>query len=385
MKGYVFISNSTKPSSEKSNSRDPVYPTNVSGPCLNAALELGYEVFWGINRNKPEELDCCLPVKLFDSHTYRSITSFSDNKVAIHNLSKIIKNNNIEVIHCNTPVGGLVGRLCGKKYGVKHIIYTAHGFHFYKGAPILNNTIFKLAERIMARWTDVIITMNQEDYEAAKSFRLRKGGKVYKVHGVGITLSDYQDIEVDKKKKRNDLGLKETDIVCFSAGDLVHRKNYSTAIEAIAKIQNDNLHYIICGVGPQMTALKNKAVELGVSDRVHFLGFRTDIKELLKVSDIFLFSSLQEGLPRSLMEAMASGLPAVVSKIRGNVDLIVDGKGGFLCETNNAEQFANAINRLIESPELRNEMSHNNIELIKEYDIHVVEDEIRTIYKDVLS
>lgn len=382
MKGYVFISNSTKPSAEKAKSREPVNPTNVSRPCLNAALEMGYEVFLGTNRDNPEDLYCDLPVKLFDSHTYRSLTAWSDNKVAFHNLSKVLKENNIEVIHCNTPVGGLVGRLCGRKFHTKHIIYTAHGFHFYKGAPLINRTVFKWAEQIMAHWTDVIITMNQEDYEAAQKFRLRKGGKVYKVHGVGITLSEYENIQVDRTTKRSELGLTNTDIVCISAGDIVARKNYGVAIEAIAKANNPNLHYLICGLGPEKERLEKKAEELGITDQIHFLGFRTDIKELLKASDIFLFTSLQEGLPRSLMEAMAIGLPAVVSKIRGNVDLIEDGKGGYLCNPRDADNYAIAINSIVNNSQLSSEMSAYNKKEIKKYDITVVEEEIRHIYQE---
>lgn len=385
MKGYVFISNSTKPNAEKAKSREPVNPTNVSRPCLEAALSMGYEVFLGTNRDKPEELSCDLPIKLFDSHTYRSLTAFSDNRIAIHNLCEVLKNNDIEVIHCNTPVGGLVGRLCGKKYKTKCVIYTAHGFHFYKGAPLINRTLFKWAEQIMAHWTDVIITMNQEDFEAAKKFKLRKGGKVFKVHGVGITLSEYEDIFVDKHKKRAELGLKESDFVCISAGDIVERKNYTIAIDAIAKVKNPNLHYLICGVGPEQKKLEAQVKALGIEDNIHFLGFRKDIKELLKISDIFLFSSLQEGLPRSLMEAMAVGLPCIASKIRGNVDLIEDGKGGFLCDPHDAGDFSEAIMKLINNVDLKTEMSNHNLNQIRNYDISVVENEIKKIYEEVLK
>lgn len=385
MKGYVFISNSTKPSPEKAKSREPVNPTNVSRPCLDAALSMGYEVFLGTNRDNPDGLSCDLPIKLFDSHTYRSLTAFKDNRIAIRNLSEVLKNNDIQVIHCNTPVGGLVGRLCGKKYKIKYVIYTAHGFHFYKGAPLINRTLFKWAEQIMTHWTDVIITMNQEDYEAAKKFRLRKGGRIYKVHGVGITLSEYENIIVERNQKRAELGLKDSDIVCISAGDIVARKNYSVAIDAIARIGNSDLHYLICGVGSEKDKLEARAKELGVEKQIHFLGFRKDVKELLKISDIFLFTSLQEGLPRSLMEAMAVGLPCIASKIRGNVDLLEDGKGGFLCDPYDSDMFAKAINKLINNKEMLSQMSKWNLEEIKKYDISVVEKEIIEIYNEVLS
>lgn len=382
---YIFIGNSTKPTIERLNDRSPIKLDNVSKPCISAAIELGYKVVLGINRNNPSELTCIdFPIEMYDSYTYRSIFAFKDNYRAYKNLVDEIKKRDVKVIHCNTPVGGLVGRCAGKRYRIQKIIYTAHGFHFYKGAPLINRTVFKWAEQIMAHWTDVIITMNQEDYEAAQQFRLRKGGKVYKVHGVGITLSEYENIQVDKKKKREELGLKDSDIICISAGDIVVRKNYGVAIEAIAKANNSRLHYIVCGAGPERDALEKKANELGISDKIHFLGYRTDVKELLAVSDIFLFTSLQEGLPRSLMEAMALGLPAVVSRIRGNVDLIEDGKGGILCETNNSDEYAAAIQRIASDRLLSESMKKYNLETIKEYDISVVDKEIRRIYKEVL-
>lgn len=385
MAGYVFIGNSTKPSAEKYNSRKTIVPGNVSIPCIEAAMRMGYRIFLGTNRNNPKELECTYPVELFDAHTYRSITAFSDNLVAYKNLSKVVKENNVEVIHCNTPVGGMIGRLVGKRYRVKKVIYTAHGFHFYKGAPLFNRTVLKWAEQIMAHWTDAIITMNEEDYQAAKNFKLKKGGKVYKVHGVGITLDDFKDIKVDRSEKRKELGFKDTDIVCISAGDLVVRKNYGVAIEALAKVENENLHYLICGVGPEKENLEKLAEEKGVASRVHFLGFRTDVKELMKISDIFLFTTLQEGMPRSMMEAMACGLPCVASKIRGNVDLLAEGKGGYLRDVTDVAGFSECLKKLANDNLLRKEMSEYNLESIKNYDVEVVKKEIEFIYKEVLG
>lgn len=385
MKGYVFISNGTKPSEEKRKSRDPIRFTNVSRPCIQAALDMGYEVHYGINREAPEELSRDLPVKPFEAHTYRSITAFGDNKIAYKNLCKVIESADVEVIHCNTPIGGMIGRLCGRKYRVPKVIYTAHGFHFYKGAPLFNRTVLKWAEKIMARWTDAIITMNKEDFEAAKKFRLKKGGKVYFVHGVGITLSDFVGLEDKREEKRAELAMGDDDVVLISMGDLVPRKNYATAIRAIARTQNPHLHYMICGKGPELDSLKELARTLGVENQIHFLGFRTDVKELLRAADIFLFTTLQEGLPRSMMEAMASGLPCVASAIRGNVDLIENGKGGYLCPSTDSDEFAKAIQMVAEDAELRAKMREYNLEKIKEYDISVVEREIKEIYSEVLG
>lgn len=385
MKGYLFIANSSKPNFEQAKSREPVKPSNVSRPCLQAALDMGYEVFLGVNRDNPEELKCDLPLKLYDSHTYRSLTAVSDNKIAFRNCSKVLKENNIEVIHCNTPIGGLVGRLCGRKYRVGKIIYTAHGFHFYKGAPLFNRTILKWAEMFMARWTDAIITMNQEDYEAAKKFKLRKGGKVYFVHGVGITLSDFDGLNALRHQKRNELEVKGDDIVLISMGDLVPRKNYDTAIRAISKANNPHIQYFICGKGPEEDSLKQLAENLGVARQIHFLGFRSDIKELLAASDIFLFTTKQEGLPRSMMEAMASGLPCIASKIRGNTDLLENTEGGYLCDTNDVSSYAEKINILAFDKELRETMGRNNLITIQKFSTETVNEEIRKIYESELK
>lgn len=385
MRGYVFIENSNKPSEEENNSRKAIKLNNVNEPCLKIALSMGYNVWIGVNRNNPQELECTLPVNKYDSHTYRSLFNFKDNIIALKNLMDLLKNNEIEVIHCNTPIGGIIGRVCGKIMGIDKIIYTAHGFHFYKGAPLINRTIFKWAEMIMAHWTDAIITMNEEDYNNAQNFRLKKNGKIYYIPGIGIDTESYKNTQVNKEILKEKLGLNKTDVVCISMGDLIKRKNYKTAIEAIYKTNNKNIHYLICGKGPEEKKLKMLCKKLNIVNQIHFLGFRSDIKELLKISDIFLFTTLQEGMPRSMMEAMSSGLPCISSKIRGNIDLIEDGKGGFLINPNDSKKISEKINLLVNNFELREEMKNYNFERIKEFDIKIVEKKLEEIYKEVLK
>ena len=383
MKKYLFISNSNKPSQEKLNSRDKVILSNFSKPCVEAALEMGYKVFMGINRANPHELECDHDVTFYFSSTYRSLFDFKSNYIAFRNLLRLLREEKIDVIHCNTPVGGMVGRICGKVAGVPKVIYTAHGFHFYQGAP-RRYAIFRIAEQLMARVTDVIITINEEDYEAAKKFRLRNEGKVYLVHGVGIDTRLYKNVRVDSQNLRKSLGLKADEIVLIAMGDLIKRKNFASAIKAIARTQNKKLKFLICGRGPELPRLQKLAKKLGVEDQVKFLGFRKDIKELLAISDIFLFTSYQEGLPRSLMEAMSAGLPVVVSRIRGNVDLVEHGKGGFLHAPDDYKGLADSINLLATDPSLRKHMGQVNLEKIEDYDVAFVTKQIEKIYNEVL-
>lgn len=385
MAGYVFLSNSTKPTPKEQASRDEVKLTNVSRPCLKAALGMGFDVFFGTNRQNPEELQCELPVKMYDSHTYRSITAFGDNKIAYDNLKRIVEENPIEVIHCNTPVGGMIGRFIGKRYHINKVIYTVHGLHFYKNAPLFNRTVLKWAEMLMARWTDVIITINEEDFQAAQRFKLKKGGKVYKVHGVGIDTLQYGISEKTRSEKRAELSLNDGDFVIISVGDLNENKNNEVIISAMEKLQKDNIHYILCGVGDKQDELQRQADIAGLHDNVHFLGYRKDVKDLYQAADCFVMPSFREGLSRSIMEAMASGLPCVVSKIRGNVDLVDEGKGGFLLTPTDADGFASAIEKLYGSQALQNEMRGYNLEKIKEFDSSVVEEEIKNIYRNTLQ
>lgn len=307
------------------------------------------------------------------------------NLSAYKELVAFIKQENIDYIHCNTPTGGILGRLAGKKCKVKKVIYQAHGFHFYKGAPKKNWLIYYPVEKWLARYTDALITINSEDFELAKAkFRLRKNGKIYYVPGVGIDTSQYNLSEKSREAKRLELELSKNDVALISMGDLIERKNYSTAIRSIAEANDPKLQYFICGKGPEEEKLKALAESLGVIKQIHFLGFRSDIKELLAAADIFLFTTKQEGLPRSMMEAMASGLPCIASKIRGNTDLITDNEGGFLCEPSNSSGFAEAIDLLCNNKSLCNEMGRFNKAKIKDFDISVSEKAMRNIYAEVL-
>lgn len=357
--------------------------TNFSIPSIVAAQSLGYEFHMAANYLGFKDDESKYNVTIHHIDINRNPLSIQNIK-ACKQLMALIRKEEFDVIHCNTPIGGVLGRVCGKKAKVPKIIYTAHGFHFYKGAPLVNRTLFKWAEMWMAHYTDAIITMNKEDYKAAKRFRIRNKGKVYFIPGVGVNTKLYQVDFVDKNELKNSLGLKKEDIVLIAMGDIIQRKNYASSIKAIAKVKNKKLHFLICGKGPEQENLQNLAKELNISDQIHFLGFRTDIKELLNIADIFLFTTYQEGLPRSMMEAMSAGLPCIASNVRGNIDLIENGKGGFLRNPDDIDGFAQAINLLAEDIDLREKMKVSNMHTIKKFDVENVKNEMKKIYKKEL-
>lgn len=186
-------------------------------------------------------------------------------------------------------------------------------------------------------------------------------------------------------KKRAELGIPLDSFLLISVGELNANKNNAVIISAIEKLHNMNIHYILCGIGEKQTELQEQADKVGLHGNVHFLGFRNDVKELYETAECFVMPSFREGLSRSIMEAMASGLPCVVSKIRGNVDLIENGVGGYLCNPNDAQDFSDALAKLTVDESLRMDMARRNLEAIKQYDVHVVEDEIRDIYEEVFE
>ncbi len=305
------------------------------------------------------------------------------NIKAYRQVVELIKREQFDVIHCNTPIGGVIGRLAGKRCRVKKIIYEAHGFHFFKGAPMINWMIYYPIEKWLAHYTDYLITINKEDFKQAKGFHLKTNGVVCYVPGVGIDLQEYSDIQQYRDAKRNELGIQNEDIVIISVGELNANKNNGVIISALAKLKNPHIQYCICGVGENKEKLQVLARKLGIEKNVHFLGFRSDIKELYSASDIFVLPSFREGLSRSIMEAMAAGLPCIVSRIRGNVDLISNKK--MLCDPNSIDNFAKAIYDLAASKSKREETGKQNSVNIHCYSLEEVVALMVSIYNNAIK
>ena len=296
-------------------------------------------------------------------------------------LKKLIDNGEYAIVHCNTPVGGMLGRLCSRaarKKGTR-VIYTAHGFHFFDGAPIKNWLLFYPVERFLSRFTDLIITINGEDARRAQTFHARKTAMV---NGVGVDLTRFE-AEVDRDEVRRQLGLSTDDPVLICVGEHSPRKNHETVLRALTLLPG--VHVLFCGVGDREESLKAMAQEMGIADRTHFLGFRSDVAQLLSASDVFVFPSLQEGLPVSQMEAMACGLPCVVSDVRGNADLISQGEGGFLRKPYDHAGFAEDIAALLGDPALREQMAQRNREIMKTYSLEAVLEQMTRLYREEMQ
>ncbi len=280
------------------------------------------------------------------------------------------------LLHCHSPIGSVVARVAAvasRRKGTK-VIYTAHGFHFYKGAPKANWILYYPIEKLCSRWTDVLITINREDYAFAQK-HMRAGQVVY-IPGVGLDTAKFSSVPTDCEAKRTELGLQKNDILLLSVGELNQNKNHETIIRALAQPNIPPVHYVIAGEGDRKQELAELASALGVN--LHLLGYRTDVTEWLHCADAFVLPSFREGLSVALMEAMAAGLPCIVSAIRGNVDLI-DATGGFLCEPEDIQAFASAIAELFKDDK-RRQMGARNQTVIKDFDVHTIMNMTAAVY-----
>lgn len=350
-----------------------------------AAQELGMEFHIACNWSYASESERLADeqkygIKIHQVDFHRS-PYHPKNRKAYAQLKALIQKEQYDAIHCNTPIGGVLGRIVAKQCNIRKVIYQPHGFHFYKGASWKNWLLYYPAEKLLACFTDAFITINQEDFKLAKAkMKLRNGGKIYFIPGVGVDTLQYNAERSAYTLKRNELGIPPDAFVLISAGELNRNKNNRVIISAMEQLKREDIHYILCGEGELEASLKMQADTAGLHNNVHFLGFRNDIDALYQMSDCFVMPSFREGLSRSMMEAMASGLPCVASRIRGNTDLLEDTAGGFLCEVQDISAYAEKIDFLVNNADIRETMGKRNRIAVQKYRNENIIAEIKQIY-----
>lgn len=287
------------------------------------------------------------------------------NLKAYNELNFIVRQYNINIIDCHTPMGGVLGRLIAKKNNLK-CIYTAHGFHFYNGAPLINWLIYYPIEKWLSKYTDILITINKEDYNIAKNkFKMNQ---IKYIPGVGIDTQKFQLSDFDKLNYRKKLGIKEDDFMILSVGELNSNKNHEVIIKAISKINKQNIHYFVAGEGIYKDYLLDLSKKLNLKNNIHILGFRNDIAELNNSADLFAFPSKREGLGLAAIEAMSSGIAIITSNTRGINDYSKNYITGLKFKYNDIDGFANGIKKLMNDPILRKHLGDNCKRIAKEFD-----------------
>lgn len=354
-------------------------------PYLKMLKEMGWETAVAARNDYEDPKDCVIPYcdEYFDISFERNPLK-PGNIRAYKMLKKVIDNGNYDIIHCHTPVGGALTRIAAKtarKRGTK-VFYTAHGFHFFNGAPIKNWIFYYPSELILSRYTDVLITINHEDYERAKKKFYAK--KTEYIPGIGVDTKRFQVCPVDRVEKRESLGVEEKEFLLLSVGELNERKNPVSIIEALHIVDEkkniEGLKYICVGSGDLKEEIEHKIIKYNLSDHVQLLGYRTDVDELCLAADCFIHPSVREGLGIAPLEAMASGLPLIASNINGMQEYIEDGKTGCCIDPNNWNSIADAIIRMKNDSVFREACGIYNADAVKKYDIKVSEENMKKIY-----
>lgn len=319
----------------------------------------GYEII---------QIDFCRDIK----NVKKQLQSY----IQLKKLEKV----HFDLIHCNSPICAAMTRLVfrnARKRGTS-ILYTAHGFHFYKGAPLKNWLFFFPVERICSKWTDVLLTINREDYTLAK--RKMKAKCIEYIPGIGVDINKFANSAIDKSVKRSELNISSEAFLLLSVGELNKNKNHEIVIRAIAQLNNPNIHYAIAGIGSLQEYLMNLVSELHINEQVHFLGFREDVAELYKMADVCCFPSIREGLGLAAIEGMASGLPIIATENRGTREYIKHNVNGFFCSNSNCIDFAEAINQLYMNVHLRKQMGKNGYRIVSMFDKDIVDKKMMKIY-----
>lgn len=354
--------------------------------------ELGYEVHvacnfhdtsvWTVARTKTflaelKEKRICYHQIYFPRKPSNLKNVFS----AYDQLMNLVGNEKYDLIHCHTPIAGVISRFVAHKQKIK-VIYTAHGFHFYQGAPLINWILYYPIEWLCSWWTDVLITINKEDYKrASEKFKAKK--TVY-IPGVGVDTEKFAVCKVDKEKKRKELGVESNDFLLLSVGELSERKNQKVVIEALNKMKKQNsignIVYLAVGKGDEEAELKDLIREYELKDNVKLLGFRTDIDELCEAVDCFVHPSIREGLGIAPLEAMAAGLPLISASVNGIKDYTEDEVSGCCISPTSVDEMVRAINKMHDDIEFRQQCGQNNRRTVKIFDIRKTERIMRKIY-----
>lgn len=351
-------------------------------PYMQWFQDQGWEVHYA--SLDEEEIPCC--DQHFKVQFNRSPYS-PDNIKAYFQLKKIIDREHYDIIHCHTPMGGVVTRLAARtarKVGTK-VIYTAHGFHFYKGAPIVNWMFYYPMEKLLSRCTDSLITMNEEDYQTAK-IRQFRAGRIEKIDGVGVDLTRFHPVSKEERQNlRKQMGYGKDDFILVCVAEFIPRKNQGEILELIPHLltRSLNIKLIYAGCGKTLDSCKNILQELKLENYVDFLGYRRDVEKLYAISDVLVSSSKQEGLPINVIEGMASGLPVVATKIRGHVDVIEPNKNGYLYDLGDSTAFCKYIMTLWSNEKLRIKMKENNLADAGKYTVEHALAQMKQIYESV--
>lgn len=319
--------------------------------------------------------------KWFHYSAARQPIDIRNNVKAYIRAVELINTYRYEFIHCHTPIGSVIARLAAYKTNTR-VIYTAHGFHFFKGAPLKNWLLYYPVEWGCSWITDILITLNKEDYERSKKYFHAK--KIVYIPGIGIETKKFITNDVEKEKKCKELDISKDNFILLSVGELQKRKNYGIVIKALGEIQNRNITYLIAGKGYLQEKYKKEIIKYNLEDNIKLLGYRTDISDLCEIADCFIHVAFHEGASVAVLEAMASKLPVIASNVRGVRDLIDMNMGGLHIKPKSLHEIKVSIEKMYRDESFRKKCGQYNYNMVEKYDVKNINKIMRNIYENVI-
>ncbi|MGG1676771.1 glycosyltransferase family 4 protein [Neobacillus sp. NRS-1170] len=350
-------------------------------PFMQMFQEKGYEVH-AAGSNSLNSKDELLEMGIICHDIEFDRSPFSKNNLlAIKKLHHLFQVNYFSLIHVHTPTAAFLTRYVASKHDQGKVLYTAHGFHFFKGASRKNWILFYPAEKMAKRWTDGLLVMNEEDYQLGKRLGFKENDNMFRVHGVGVNLHEFNPRTEKGMDIKSELGLSSDAVIISCVAELIDRKNQMFLLENWKEVVNccPNAHLLIIGSGKDFDKINTFIHEQGMIN-VHLLGHRRDVPKILAVSDIVTLVSKQEGLPRCLMEAMACAKPIITTNIRGSKDLVENGHCGIVVNLGDHEHLRKSFITLINDEQLRTVYGKNGQQRIQNYSLMNVLSEMEDIY-----
>lgn len=283
------------------------------------------------------------------------------NLLAAREVRSVVARGGYDIVHVHTPVAAFITRVAlARPFSGRRpvVIYTAHGFHFHPGNNWLSNLGFASLERMAGRWTDFLVTINRTDQLAAMKLGLVPPGRVRYMPGIGVDRARFHPAappDADVDPVRQQFGIRDAAPVFVMIAEFIPRKRHQDALRAFAHMRNQHAHMVFVGEGPGRQAIERQAAESGVADRVHFAGAQDDVRPFIFAARAVILTSSQEGLPRSLLEALSCGIPAIGSDIRGTSDLLSKG-GGVLFPVGDIMKLASQLEWFADNQEKAAEM-----------------------------
>ena len=300
-------------------------------------------------------------------------------------LKEVFEKQRYDIVVCNTPMGGILTRMVAQKYrktGTK-VVYIAHGFHFYKGAPKKNWLVYYPIEKHFAKKCDVLVTINEEDYLLAKKkFKTR----VERIHGIGVNEKRYYPIsQAEKETQRAKFGYKKDEFIILTVGELLKNKNQIQVIQAVEEVAktHSNIRLLLAGNGKDRERLEGYVAERGLQKHVSFLGYCTNLQEYQRIVDVGVSCSIREGLGLNVIESMMSGNTFIATKNRGHNELIEDQRNGFLVEVGDFKTLANRLEQLLCDTALKENMQKRALEGIRPYALEETITEVTGVFESL--